>query len=73
VIPAIQGVDSVEQLYDRLADYAKRQENGKRIPPTADAINQILLKSAALIEYNGQRWYRVHPLVVDNLRELGKL
>lgn len=67
----IEGVDKVEQLYAKLADYAKRQKEGKPCPPTGDPIVQVLLKSCALVEYNGQRWLGVHPLVVEFLKDLG--
>lgn len=69
----VDGVTSIEQLYDRLAEYANRQLQGLKNPPKVDAINQILLRSCALVEYNGKRWYGVHPLVIDNLRELGRI
>lgn len=68
-----EGVKSLDELYDRLAEYAARQLKGEKNPPKVDAINQILLRSSALIEYNGERWYGVHPLVIDNLRELGRI
>lgn len=69
----VPGVDKVEQLYDRLTDYANRQLKGEKNPPVTDALNQILLRSCALVEYNGERWYGVHPLVIANLRELGRI
>jgi hypothetical protein len=69
----VEGVDSIDQLYKRLADYAIRQLDGKTNPPEVDAINQILLRSCALVEYNGEGWYGVHPLVIDNLRQLGRI
>ena len=72
-IEPVPGVASVEQLYDRLTGYAKRQLAGERNPPQVDAINQILLRACALVEYNGDRWYGVHPLVIDNLKELGRV
>ncbi len=67
----IEGVEKVEQLYEKLADYAKRQKAGNPCPPTGDPIVQVLLKSCALVEYNGQRWLGVHPLVVEFLKDLG--
>jgi hypothetical protein len=69
----VEGVNSLDQLYDRLAEYAACQLKGQKNPPKVDATNQILLRSCALVEYNGDRWYGVHPLVIDNLRELGRL
>ncbi len=72
-IEPVPGVTSVEQLYDRLTEYAKGQLAGARNAPKVDAINHILLRSCALVEYNGDRWYGVHPLVIDNLKELGRI
>ncbi len=67
------GPETVEELYGRLEEYGKKQLEGKKNPPKADPINQLLLKSCALVEYNGQGWLGVHPLVIDNLRELGSI
>ena len=67
------GPESVEDLYDRLTEYAVKQQKGERTPPKADAINQILLRSCALVEYNGEGWFGVHPLVIENLKALGRL
>lgn len=64
---------TTEELYDRLAEYGIKQEKGEKIPPKSDYINQILLKSCGLVEYNGSGWFGVHPLVMDNLGELGRL
>ncbi len=64
---------SIEQLYERLQEYASKQLKGEKIPPMSDYINQILLRSCALVEYNGEGWFGVHPLVIDNLKELGRL
>ena len=63
----------VEELYERLAECARSQNEGKPSPCKADATNQILLRSCALVEYNGQGWLGVHPLVEENLRQLGRL
>lgn len=44
--------------------------------PNAQVPNPVLyslLRSRAVQEFNGKRWYGVHPLVVDILREQGKL
>ena len=32
-----------------------------------------LLKTLAVIEYNGERWCGVHPVLVDFLREKGRI
>jgi len=67
------GPESVDQLYDRLTEYAVKQQKGERNVPKADAINQVLLRSCALVEYNGEGWFGVHPLVIENLKALGRL
>ena len=67
------GPKTADELYDRLADYGRKQQSGKKILPMSDAINQILLKSCALVEYNGDGWFGVHPLVMENLKALGRL
>jgi hypothetical protein len=46
---------------------------GEKQQPTSDAINQILLKTCALVEYNGEGWFGVHPLVIEGLQRLGRL
>lgn len=71
--PMENGPDSVEKLYNRLEEYAKKQNTGEKNPPITDPINQLLLQSAALVEYNGDGWFGVHPLVIDNLKELGRI
>jgi hypothetical protein len=68
--PAIAGVDKVEQLYDKLVEYAKLRATGKKCPSTSDARVQVLLQSCALVEYNGARWLGVHPLVLEFLKDL---
>ena len=68
----IPGEDlKVQDLYDRLVEDAQVQLAGGSNPPKTDAINQVLLKCCALVEYNGKSWHGVHPLVMDILREMG--
>ena len=67
------GPERVEDLYDRLAEYGRNQNKGTKNPPKTDAINQILLKACAIVEYNGEGWFGVHPLVIENLKALGRL
>lgn len=65
--------NSVDMLYERLEECAKKQLAGDKTMCNSDAINQILLKSCALVEYNGEGWLGVHPLVIENLKKLGRL
>lgn len=67
------GVERVEQLYERLADHVRANRSGPGQPANTDPINQLLLRCHALIEYNGQRWVGVHPLVEENLIRAGRL
>jgi hypothetical protein len=62
---------TVSQLYDRLAEHHKNRSSTYK--PETDAINQILLKCCALVEYNGTGWYGVHPLVVELLKQQGRI
>ncbi len=71
--PLPGGPQSVDQLHERLAECAKKQQNGEKPGLMADAINQILIKSCAMVEYNGERWIGVHPLVAEHLKMIGRL
>ncbi len=64
---------TVSKLFDRLQEYARLQESGKPIPVVSDPANQILLQSCALVEYNGEGWLGVHPLIVEHLKKMGRL
>jgi hypothetical protein len=68
----IDGVDNVEQLFDKLVEYARLRTDPKKCSPTSEPIVQVLLQSCALVEYNGTRWLGVHPLVLELLKDLGK-
>ena len=41
------------------------------MPP--DDTLQLLLYTQAVIEYNGRGWYDLHPLMRENLQEMGYL
>ena len=71
--PAPVGVSSVDDLYDRLTEHAERQLLGEKLKIKSDPTNEILLQCAALVEYNGEGWAGVHPLVIENLKELGRI
>ncbi|MGE0086754.1 MAG: hypothetical protein AB7S75_20300 [Desulfococcaceae bacterium] len=71
--PLPGGPQSVEQLHERLVECAKKQRLGEKPGLIADAINQILIKSCAMVEYNGERWIGVHPLVIEYLKVIGRL
>lgn len=67
------GVERLEQLHERLAEVARQNRTGTASPANTDVFNQLLLRCHALVEYNGLRWFGVHPLVEENLVRLGRL
>lgn len=67
------GPEDVGALYRRLAEFAIQCRNGTKPTCVSDFTNQILLKTCALVEYNGEGWFGVHPLVIPNLEKLGLL
>lgn len=56
---------STEDLYERLKELV-----GKPQRVASDKINLLLLQSHALVEYNGEQWHRVHPLVAEHIEML---
>jgi hypothetical protein len=64
--------DKPEPLYDTLLEAAKKQSAGEEYPPRNDPATHVLLRSCALIEYNGERWLGVHPLAWEYLRALDR-
>jgi hypothetical protein len=69
----IDGLDRVDQLYDELERRVNLLRGRKPSPVSSEPIVQVLLKSCALVEYNGERWLGVHPLVIEYLKDLGRL
>ncbi len=66
--------DEDEQIgYDEKAERLRRLYAGEPKAQVADPILYSLLRSRTVQEFNGKRWYGVHPLVVDILREQGVL
>lgn len=57
---------TTEQLYGRLRELHERQKPGR---VASDQINLLLLQAHALIEYNGEGWHQVHPLIAEHLRD----
>ncbi len=71
--PLKNGPQSRGELLERLSKYARMQDAGEKPPPEPDPTAQLLLKSCALVEYNGIGWFGVHPLVKKYLKRLGYL
>lgn len=67
----VPGLERRDQLYERLQECLRGQCGGDPCRPSGLAIDQVLLKSCALVEYNGTRWLGVHPLVREILAETG--
>lgn len=66
----VPGLVNQAQLYDRLRECRQKQRAGNPVKTGGQTIDQVLLKSCALVEYNnGDRWLGVHPLVAEILEE----
>jgi hypothetical protein len=64
-----EGIEASD-LYDRLLEIHRRH---RAAPVVSDKVNLLLLQAHALLEYNGEGWHRVHPLIAEFLdsREAG--
>ncbi|MCD4785197.1 MAG: hypothetical protein K8T10_15380 [Candidatus Eremiobacteraeota bacterium] len=58
---------STEDLYKKLKDI---YDNKIKKLPYSDTL-ALLVNSQALIEYNGEQWYDIHPLVVQLMKDFG--
>ncbi|MCP4593976.1 MAG: hypothetical protein GY842_24860, partial [bacterium] len=61
--PEFAGI-TTEQLYQRLQDLASKRQRA-----VSDRINLLLLQAHSLLEYNGEQWHCVHPLVAEHIEE----
>lgn len=59
--------------YDDKAALLKRIYNGDKDAQVPNPVLYSLLSARAVQEFNGQRWFGVHPLVVDVLAAQGRL
>ncbi len=59
---------STEELYVKMEQIARAPGRA----PMDNAL-QLLLYARAVIEYNGQGWYDLHPLMREALQEMGRL
>lgn len=55
---------TTKSMWERVRELAARP---RRLEP--DPMNMLLLQGHAIIEYNGEGWHRVHPLIEEHLRE----
>lgn len=68
--------DREEITYEDKAKLLERIYNGEKEAQMTDSVLYSLLNARAVQEFNGQRWFGVHPLVVDVLiaqKRLGSL
>ena len=69
---------SLKSIYERFITSREQFERLIEIyndpfPDNTDQTLSELLKTLSVIEYNGERWCGVHPVLVDFLKEKGKL
>ena len=75
---ALFAANRLKSTYER---YIKSSEQLERLieiyhdphPENTDDVLSELLKTLSVIEYNGERWCGVHPVLVDFLKDKGKL
>lgn len=67
-LPKDYGQITVDQLYERLGQFGDQPILNAK----SDPVNLALMQAHALLEYNGERWYRVHPLVIEHIGTLGQ-
>lgn len=60
MLPSEFGSITQHNIEERITELLS---NRKRVP--ADPINLMLMEAQALIEYNGEGWHALHPLVAD--------
>jgi hypothetical protein len=61
---------SLDDKLDRLVGIYKRDDPKVEVP---DRVLYLLLRQRCALQYNGQGWIGVHPMVVDLLVQFGKL
>jgi hypothetical protein len=64
-----RGDVSTEDLYKKMVDVFHARHG--RVP--LDERLRLLLYAQAVIEYNGHGWYKLHPLMEEVLKEMGRL
>jgi len=59
--------------YEKKAELMLRIYRGDESAKVPDAVLYTLLRSRAVQEFNGERWFGIHPLVVDILAAQGRI
>ncbi|MEM6434189.1 MAG: hypothetical protein AAF773_10115 [Cyanobacteria bacterium P01_D01_bin.115] len=65
--------DQEEITYEQKADRLQAVYSGDKAAQVPDPVLYSLLNARAVQEFNGQRWFGVHPLVVDVLTGQGRI
>lgn len=65
--------DKAEISYEDKAKLIKEIYDGHKEAQITDPVLYSLLRARAIQEFNGERWFGVHPLVVDILSDQGKI
>ena len=65
--------DKAEISYEDKAKLIKEIYDGQKEAQITDPVMYSLLRARAIQEFNGERWFGVHPLVVDILNGQGKI
>ena len=65
--------DKDEITYEKKAELLKRIYDGDKEAQIPNPILYALLNDRAVQEFNGERWFGVHPLVVDLLNVQGRI
>lgn len=65
--------DQEDVTYNDKADRLYQVYSGNKEAQITDAVMYSLLNAKAIQEFNGQRWFGVHPLVVDILASQGRI
>jgi len=65
--------DRDQVTYEDKADLLQRIYDGDKEAQIAGPVMYSLLDARAVQEFNGQRWFGIHPLVVDILAAQGRL
>jgi hypothetical protein len=60
---------NTKDLYDKLAEISKSET--RKFP--LDDTMRLLLSCLAVVEYNGEQWFDIHPAVDKLLKEMGKI
>jgi len=65
--------DKEEITYEKKAELLKRIYDGDKEAQVPNPVLYALLNDRAVQEFNGERWFGVHPLVVDLLNVQGRI